>query len=383
MKPIYRFALIITVVLLVGLLGYFIWQWIQPHAPKTPVGGVFPSAPSSTQAQATTTTPLPAYELKKLSDDGVSVFDSIIDQSGNPLYIKTDGTVYEPKPGPDAAVATQTFSALNFTLPSPDNRYALLAYGDPKLPQWVIFDTADRVWRPFNVPMYTAAWKDSATLVAILPGANSTRILATVPVTSNFSASSPVYTALVNHFPLLDVTLSWSDALNALIVQEKGSGDYTPRTWQFDTKTDALTLLNTGKPGALISWLPGGYALQYTPPATFSVLQHTLALAFQPLFTTLPGKCDISGTTLFCFAPLTFPTSPFTNAFAEDYYQGSARTVDEFYAIDLATGTQNHLFVSGSENIPQIDAEEVRAASTSTLYFVNRYDGGLYELQIH
>ncbi len=380
MKPIYKFALIIAVVLLVGVLGYLIWQWLQPHAPETPSGG-FPEAPTGEPA-ATSTTPTSAFELRKLSDDGITVFDSFTDGGGNPFYLATDGIVREAAAGPDPEVTTQTLSAPNTIQPSPNNRYVLLAYGDPRFPQWRVFDTADHVFRPFNVPLIAAAWKDSDTLVGILPGTGEARFLAEVPVEDNFSSDEPAYTPLLRDFPLLDVTLSWSETLNALIVHERSSATYTPRTWQFNVTNHILTLLSDGERGALSSWSRDKYLLQYIPPERFQVLRHAFTLAYAPLFTTLPDKCAVRGDILFCFSPVLSPLFSFTDTFAADYYEGSVRTVDEFSVSHIATREQNRLFVSGTGDIPRIDATHVRAASTSTLYFVNAYDGGLYEVQL-
>jgi len=118
------------------------------------------------------------------------------------------------------------------------------------------------------------------------------------------------------------------------------------------------------------------------PPKKFQILDHELAsVVFTPA-PTIPEKCDGVEARIFCFAPIVFPPFSFTNTFAEDYAKGSVYTLDKFLVLDAVSGETTQLFTSGIGEIPQIDARSVRAAG-NTVYFVNRYDNGLYELRLN
>ena len=382
MKQIYKILIVFTAIVALAVLGVLLWRALQPRPPATP-SGELPSAPVGEGEVGEGEGP--PFTLRKLSDDGVAVFDSFTDPDGNPLYLEMSGVVREARVGPDPEVSAETFSALNFVKLSPDRRHALLAYGDPKNPNWILFDTKDLVWRPFNVPVIAATWKDADTLIAILPETGGGRILAEVPVRDNFTnpaTAGPRYTLILHDFPLLDVSLSWSDILDVLIIQEKTASFYKPRTWQFNLTARTLQLLAEGEKGEVSRWLTQDYVFHYTPPKKFQILDHELAsVVFTPT-PTIPEKCDGVEARIFCFAPIVFPPFSFTNTFAEDYAKGSVYTLDKFLVLDAVSGETTQLFTSGVEEIPQIDARSVRAAG-NTVYFVNRYDNGLYELRLN
>ncbi len=382
MSRIYKILLIVTAIVALAVLGVLLWRVLQPRPPAE-IPGELPSAPD--EGEEPTGPEEPPFTLQKLSDDGVAVFDSFTDPDGNPLYLETSGVVREAKVGPDPEVSTETFNALNFVKPSPDRRHALLAYGDPKNPDWILFDTKDLVWRPFNVPMIAATWKDADILIAVLPETGGGRVLAEVPVRDNFTnpaTAGPHYTLILRDFPLLDVTLSWSDALDVLIIQEKTALFYEPRTWQFNLTTRTLQLLAEGEKGEVSRWLTQGYILRYEPPREFQVLDHALRSLVFTSAPTIPEKCGAAEVRIFCFTPVVFPPFSFTETFAEDYAKGGVYTVDSFRVIDAGVDETTQLFTSGTGDIPQIDARSVRTTG-DTVYFVNRYDNGLYELKLN
>ena len=102
MSRIYKILLIVTAIVALAVLGVLLWRALQPRPPATP-SGELPSAPVGEGEVGEGEEP--PFTLRKLSDDGVAVFDSFTDPDGNPLYLEMSGVVREAKVGPDPEVS--------------------------------------------------------------------------------------------------------------------------------------------------------------------------------------------------------------------------------------------------------------------------------------
>lgn len=391
MKPIYKIAIIVGITVLVGAIVFFVWNSFVDTVPpdagsELPVstGGEtetssLPVGEGGAKEQGKTENP-PAsgenavFTTRKISE--YPVFDfSVSQDTKEVIYLGLDGKIFGAKEGPDVEVLGQTIDALNAVVPSPKGERVLASFGNPLSPQWGVFDTIDKVWRPLPRDIRNAAWGANDSELLAISELNGKKSLVSV----DFSKTPFAYKTLLKSFSFEDVVLSFR-APSELLFWERTSASYPGRLWQLDLKTLRLSLLSSLQNGFWLDWSrKGNLGFLYTTRDGFSIIDRNMREIVPLFFSTFPNKCVANSTsTAYCFVP---KASVLSNAvLPDDYLQNKLFTVDDLYYLDLEADSVEKV-MEGNSGLPAIDAYRI-GVTDGALYFLNRYDSGLYEIAL-
>ncbi len=382
MKPYVKLIIVVSAIIIVGLLIYFIWTStttkptpVSPtSAPYFPLAGLTSTSTSGggiPSVGATTT----IGALIRVSDKPVSFFWTD-PGTGEVFYLDQGGIVWQAESGEkNPQITQQGVSAVNFIKQSPDGKSILAAFGDPRLPSWGIYDAIDQVWRPLPANILNATWgADSDTLVATEQNGSNVNL-----VTLDLTKTPPKPRVLVNDLRLLDTSFDFVPP-STLLIKEKGNANYGGRIWSFNIKTSAINLL-MGPLNGLITELTndGSTLITYSSASGFQVLKSQTLQNVAPIpFITLPSKCSLnSGSIVYCFVPT---NSNFKSAsLPDDYLERKVYSNDVLYGVDTVSGVSTLLPLAA--NSGPLDAGKPAIAG-GNLYFINRFDNYLYALNI-
>ena len=382
MKPLYKILIIVGVVIIAGGAVYLAWQKLtapaavpaaEPGTPLPAAGVGVPGAPESTPTQP----PVTAATLKRVSESP-AFFLWVAEGTGEIYYLTPEGKVMDVKEGPDLEISTQTLTALNRVVAAPGGGRVLAAFGDPRTPQWAYFDIIDRSWHPLPQNVLSAAWAGRVDQVAALVQNGSETNLSLL----NLSQTTPTVKVVMRDVSLENITM-WFQNPEQLIIAERPSAYYASRVWRLDLKTLSFNTVLAPERGLLIAPVRNGEAaLKWAGDRSF-VLDHDFGRGEELLFSTFPEKCTASLDMLYCFVPRDpFPENlPLPDA----YFQNKFRTVDSlittpFSSSSLPLGKSESPWASTAD--APIDAKNPRFTG-GDLYFINRYDGYVYELKLY
>lgn len=404
MKPSFiRAVLIAAVVLAAAAAVYFGWRAFFGADTETSDGSPFPSAPAASLPVAPGTSSdssgsgaetesgktnekyaLPAGTIRKISDN--PVFDFWTDTAaGETYYLAADGRVFAAAEGSDREISRQTLDALIAAEPSPSSQKILASFGDPASPHFAVFSATDASWRPLPADVHTAAWGGNDEELFVAVGEGASRTLARV----NLSKPAPEYHTIFREFPLEDVAFTFRTSPAALIVAERPSVRVLSHTWLVDlsSKTPSFQTLFPAERGFSLT-IPGRgpVLLAAAGGKNFRILDSaTYANIFPVSFSTFAEKCAArhtadDGSFLWCFVP--DPRELAGASLPDDYLMKKVMTDDALYMIGTEEGviTEISLLENGAD-APAIDAKKPRYGG-GMLYFINRYDGYLYEAAI-
>ena len=312
--------------------------------------------------------------LIKISEN--PVFDYWVDaQTQEIYYLNPDGQIFSAKSGADLEITQQKLSAPNFIKLSPNGQRVLMAFGDPRLPQWGVFDVIDKAWRPLPENILNTTWGgNSDTLLSFVKNGNNIN-LSSVGISQN----PPTYKILLKDMRFQDVRLD-SLSSNSLIIEENSSVTYAGRIWNLNLKDLSLSSLFSPESGLMVRIsLDKMVLFIFSSSGGFRILDtKTLGLATPLPFSTLPSKCSPDSVVIYCFVP---QDDAFRNAaLPDDYFQNKFRTKDILYKINLATDDVGPVALPGNAG-DLIDAKNP-FVSGGNLYFINRYDNSLYSLTV-
>ncbi|GEM_PF-987591 len=390
MKLDYKKIIItLLIVIVLGVIVYFIWGGITgPEAlptessSSTPPGdgSSLPPVGTSTGGDSqgnTITFPAESDPLFRVSDQPVSGY-WIDPQTDGIFYLDAGGRVLlvnKNEGGDDTEIIKQGVGVLNTLEVGPNSQKVLAAFGDPRSPQWGIFDDVDQTWRPLPSTILNATWgSDNGTLYGVVQN-GSVPALALIDT----SKGDISIKTLIKDFRFHDAQLSYLFP-STLLVQEKGSSFYPSRVWKIDTKdlsihqifgqTNGLSLKPDGEGDVFFSFYKN----------VFQILNPQTLSAYTPIpFLTLPEKCTLGGAIAYCFVPKSenFKTS----VLPDDYLKQKIFTLDAFFEVNLLNGGIVSTDLPKTVNNGLFDAT-LPKFSKGFLYFINRYDGFLYALNL-
>ena len=383
MKPVYKIVLVVIALVLVGFLGYFLWTRFFTPSPTTTqqqptdaTGAPIDLGGGTSQTSgATSTTSTQGIVLKKLSDAPIFSF-WVSKNSNTAFYLTTDGAVMQANESQDIEVSKQRISGVISAEPSPSGDKALVSFGDPNAPQWAIFDSTDKVWRPLSSDFVSVSWAGTEDKLIGVIQKNGTPVLASI----NLLKAPYEATILVNNFTMKNVSF-FAKSPSEILISERPSALYNSRVWQLDTKTKILTLMLDPSFGMFLRWGSNrDIAFKFASPNKFSILNRSFSDISPLVFPTFPGKCDGGTDVAFCFVPQDGSIFSGSASLPDDYFMNKFYTVDSLHRVDLRSGNDSVLLVSNSDSIPAIDADSV-IENNSSIYFINKYDNYLYVVQ--
>jgi len=382
MKPIIKIILVCAIVAIIGLIIYFVWSALAPTpqipAPQTsnpnlPIvpgngGGQENSGSASSSQGSAAGTPV------KISEN--PVFDYWIDpQTKEIYYLNPEGQVFSAKDGEDLEITQQKLPAPNSIQVSPNGQRVLAAFGDPRAPQWGAFDVIDGTWQPLPSDILAAAWgKDGNTLTATVKNGSFINLSSV-----NLSQNPVSYKTIVSDFRFQDAKFSFQSP-NNLIISEVPSAYYPSRIWNFSMTDKSFNLLFSPENGLTEKTSSDGNLMFVdSTDGGFRILNtQTLGIAVPIPFSTFPSKCSPDSSVIYCFVPR--ESDAFSKAvLPDDYLTGDLKTDDLLYKIDVSSDDAEPIEITGSAGA--IDAKNPQVTG-GVLYFINRYDDGLYSLKL-
>lgn len=372
MKPLYKILLVVLAVILLAAGAYFIW-WLFLEEPLPEVPGGMSTTPGEEGVAPTSTSTAPRTSASFLAPRVISdrtIFDYwLVPETGEVYYLTPEGYVYAVKDGPDLEISRQTITALNRAEPSSDGRRLLVSFGNPTAPQWVLFDTADSVWRPFPSQIVNAGWgRSSSELIASVTSGNDVN-LSFVDV----SKTPPAYSVILRDFQMEGVLFSTLEG-GDILVTERASRDFEGRVWRINPGNRTLTLALAGTKGRTVKVVRGENVSYLGSADRFSIADGALQNASPLFFNMLPDKCAAAASTTYCFVPKNLAEN---TAFPDAYFMRSFYSADSLYSIAHPSGALRALVLGEGT----FDASRVRAEKNA-VYFLDRYTNKLYELEI-
>lgn len=395
MNPIYKKILgVVVVFVLVGLVLFFVFSsgggndGLPGDEPITLPDGtvVLPDTPGTVQPPEPTSTDgevpynneqTPFAKLEKISE--YSVFDFWINGDTKEIfYITADGKIYGAKDGPDLEISAQTISALNKIEVSPSGKMILASFGDPNAPQWGMFDSVDKVWKPLPSYISIATWgEDDSKLIATL------REGAKINLSEIDLSKNPYSTKkILDDFGMKNVFLSYISP-QKLIITERASFYYRGRAWQLNLKTLSFNLILAPENGLILGFSQNkDVVFKYSSPFEFFVLNNNFQSKTANFFKTFPDKCAFSASTTYCFVPDNIPWSGVlpNTVLPDDYLKNKLYTTDTLNTIS-EKDELGIVLIDESKNSERINGRHP-IADGKNIYFINRYDNQLYKLTL-
>jgi len=394
MKPIYKYLIIAALLALFFLGIYLLWKNLtatpsvqEPQANEN-VSSTLPvlsntPQPSGESSSSPSFGTMPGnasvgVNLAKISDVPAFAY-WVLKDTGEVYYITPTGAVWSAKNGPDIDISDQTIGALDGVAVAPGGKKILASFGDPNAPQWGVFDVIDKAWRPLPQDVMNAAW-----------GADDTQLVATVkngPSASlafvDLQKTPPAYKTIVSDFNLQDVWFKFEAPQNLYVI-ERPTYAYPTRVWLLNTKTLEFDLVLQAEKGLWLGWdRSGSSAFLFSPNSNYLFfMDNNLGNRESMPLVTFPGKCDSAADTTYCFVPNNLSwEQPLSFTLPDDYLEKKLYTVDDLYTFTSSTKEIGLVFGAPLSGLQKVDAIDPEIAENS-LYFLNRYDGFVYSVNL-
>lgn len=368
--------------------------------------GTLPEA--TTTVGAGTTTGTPSKEpvgvggvtagLSLVSAEEFSSF--AIATSGAILGVSPDGKIFLVNQIGDysllSASPIDNFSSGSF---SSDNGKLLVSWGYAENRQFSSFDIGTKSWQPLPLGTVSAAWKPGSHTLAYLQDKNGVKTLFSWDIDK--PKTKPL--SLLQLYAE-DMTVGYSSKDN-IILSGKSSGLVRSSLLSYDPIKKVLSPVVSEVFGLSALWNKAG-----TESLIFSgntagaggslrVADASGKIIDQLQFVTLPKKC-LFFSDVFA-APAVISTSTKTvalpplenflycaiprdqgglakNLLPDNYEKGGLFTADDVYRINMEDGLISTLFDDQNKSLDMV----APSISSTTLFFINRYDRNLYALPI-
>jgi len=375
MKKIIIIISVILGIVAMGLGVYFAWQKTKTILTPPGIG----QQPTASNQQSTTgeQQPAAAQKLKILSDQPIFdywiFYPAATSTDSKIFYLSQDGKIFQLEGGKSEAVSSEPIGNIKMIKSSLDGKRVLIKFGDFISPKFIIFNTEAKVFELLPENITAAAFSPDAKKIAYLEK-NSGNLMI-----KDLIGAKPK-TVKVLSFNQKDFDLDWILA-EKIVLTPKPSAFYRTSSWMIDINKKTLIALGTEVNGLMMKWSADGKAgLQFSSQSEgregrLNLINEQGAVQAVLDFITLPDKCFISQPKIYCAVPESIPAK---TVLPDDYLKRAVYFKDVFYQIDI---TQNSLseILAGTE--PTLDATRLNLVDNKLL-FINRYDNGLYSLEL-
>ncbi|MDP3947410.1 MAG: hypothetical protein Q8Q41_01810 [bacterium] len=362
---------------LVGALIYFGWSFIR--AGTFFGGGEERPAPPSAAAGPFTVVSLGP------------VFDYFQTQSGI-IVLKENGEVLRAKDGTEEVLSPASSDVPFMASISFDKQYLLVGFGTKDFPQFSIYDISKKTWLPLRIgegtsPVADAVWAPQGLRVAFLEKSGDQWSLGTISFAApqtpkGATTTTPSPGALVNPVIRRLATLAILDARLTWVIPEKIYLTSIPSAFsrgflmEYDLQKNVARLLFSDELGLSLRFRGDGalgvkFSLRGQTPSLVSVDGSAKTLRALP-FITLPEKCAISETILYCAVP----ALPVGAQLPDDYHQKAFAVRDALVMMSLSDGT---VVTLADQNVAELDATHL-TVTNDDLFFINEHDKKLYSI---
>lgn len=370
MRKILSIILGVIGLLAVGWLIYFLIN--QAASPTTAVKPE--TKPTSAEESAS--------QLKIISQE--PIFDYWLASGAQEIfYMNSEGKIAKAGDSQNTYLSEQIIENLNFILPAPDGQKIIAAFGDPRQPQFSVFDLTNNEWSPLPLEIKSAIWSPEGKRLAVVINRNGQSDLVILDLakylSSDFKQKTKSSTTIIKNFSLWDLKMEWLTP-DEIIFTDKPSNLTMGSAWRLNfAKTTKIAFTEIVSPGngLMIKWLKNDLGLKFQNQQS-SLINWAGQIMNNFSITVLPDKCVLMPNSLYCF--LFTPTNPKTN-WPDDYLQKAVYTADNLYKFNLNDNSTNPIFVFAPIEGKIIDAADLKILGNKIL-FINRYDNLLYGLEI-
>lgn len=320
---------------------------------------------------------LPPDDSEFLAPKSISenrIFDYWIHKPQEEIYsIGEDAKIYKiTADGETQDTGSKAVGNLSYIKPSSDGSKIFIAFGYPRTPTFSVYSLNARTWQALPAGTVAAAWDpQSANRLVYLKDNGQTSQLNILDLSNNRSQT-------ILNLSQKDLDLDWI-LPNLIYFKERPSSQTTSSIWAYDLKARIFKRVVRNESGLLIKWVVDGSLGLKLSGSSLSLVDKTNRELVSLGITTLPGKCAISNSLLYCAAS--------DSEWDLDKYLRKVKIfLDNIYVIPLIGLSQSPRLVgvtifdsllSGSA----IDAEHLEITK-DRLLFINRLDNKLYGLEI-
>ncbi|MEK7611947.1 MAG: hypothetical protein AAB407_01230 [Patescibacteria group bacterium] len=349
-----RFLLIVSIIIIIVVGGFFGWQFWKNRA----------------SLQENTVTNLPPIESIFTKESASALLSYATLESGALFGVKENGSVVSMTENGEEELFSQNLNNVVSATFSPTGAYILFETAVNGLTSLSVLDVTNKTWNPLPGAISLGAWHPSQDRVAYLKGSPS-------PALVTFDIKTKK-TAEVMPFSLHDAVLAWKTAQEIYITGRPASS-VTQAAWSARIADKTIRKIIPETPALDTLWSKDGVRALFMGK---SGRNHTLFLtnlaeetALENFANTLPSKCVIEGTTVFCGIPNSIPSG---SLLPDDYEARMFYTEDAIFSWDIISGTVTRI------DTPDIISVDVYKPTLrgDRLFFLNRYDRLLYSLPI-
>lgn len=355
----------VLLVIVIGLLAYFGYRYFTGAEDEE-----IPILPPDTRTTVSSEGE-PMIDIKKLTqitEEAVAAY-WIENRTGKLFTMQPSGII--------TGINEQPINDLHETKVSSDNQKLLVHFGYPNKQVFSVLNVLSKSWSPLPNGTIAAAWHpENSSEIAYLQN-NYLRIM---DIDSGKSRT-------IMPINLIDVTLDWPVA-NGVLIADRPSALTSGSVLAVELSTKNAQINANGK--GLIVKKSGALELQFTNEngrnSRLSLINTATGaeiLNFNDVFlgdtTTLPSKCAIDKTKIYCAVPRSIPDGVIL---PDDYLKRQFLSSDDIYLTNL--DIENQLIettIIYSDLEKEIDAKDLRVIGNS-LYFINKRDSKLYKLDI-
>lgn len=360
-----------------------------PSGPITGTGTATGTAAGAEGPPAAPTAP-EATLTRVLEGETMSFF---VGKNGEVTRVAPDGTIaVVPSGGEPATVNATPIAGIRRASFSPDGKNILVSFGDAAARETSVFTVEAKSWTPLATGLENPSWGTEGYSIVYARDDKGKMRLFALDLKKPKSPGRELLSLFAQEF-----VPKWI-LPDTILLEERPSAYAKSSLWRFDLKKRTLSPVLLDRRGLEVMWNASGTdGLAFVGGENFRGGQLFLIAADGRVvrrltFRTLPSKCAF-GTkrvsskgdpgasredpALYCAVPRdqnALSRYPLPDA----YYKKSFFTEDAIYKISLVDGAAEPLFAGET---PALDAEGLSVFGEK-LYFINRYDGGLYSLAL-
>ena len=362
MRRILTIASIILGIVVLVIVGYFTWQYlIKKSVEPKPQNGL---------DQQEEILALPITEER--------IFDYWINKTaGEAYYIsENDSQIFRiSSSGEKIDTGSKAIGNLSYIKPSADGSKVLIAFGYPNT-TFAIYDTNAKNWLALPAGTTAASWHSNLSgQIAYLRDNGAGSRLSTLNLLTGKVSE-------VLRISQKDIDLDWANP-DIIYFKERPSTKINTSIWAYNLKNKSFSVLAREEKGLILKWLKGGeLGLKLSGGLIGLVDGKNQPISLLELI-TLPEKCAFSSleNLIYCAAPeINAVSIDMIKNLPDEYLKGNFSFKDIIYALS-ATDRVPAPIIGSTANKEPIDAIHLEIVN-GNLYFLNRYDNKLYEIEL-